>query len=82
MGRALCRKATLERARDVLEKALSLSPTLRALNYFYARVLRSDGNYEELRPACASCLASIPRDRVALNDSATFCFCGANIKKR
>jgi cytochrome c-type biogenesis protein CcmH/NrfG len=30
----------------VLEKALALSPNLARANYFYARVLRSDGNYE------------------------------------
>ena len=58
----------MERARTVLEKALALSPNLARTNYFYARVLRSDGNYEGAAARLRIVLAQYPRDRVALND--------------
>jgi lipopolysaccharide biosynthesis regulator YciM len=58
----------MERARTVLEKALALSPKLARANYFYARVLRADGNYEGAASRLRMVLAQYPRDRVALND--------------
>jgi len=36
--------------------------------YFYARVLRSDGNYDGAAETLRKVLAQYPRDRVALND--------------
>jgi len=58
----------MERARTVLEKALALSPNLARANFFYARVLRTDGNYEGAAARLRIVLAEYPRDRVALND--------------
>ena len=58
----------MERAKTVLEKALALSPTLARANYFYARVLRADGNYDGAVERLRMVLAQYPRDRVALND--------------
>jgi len=58
----------MARARTVLEKGLSLSPNLARTNFFYARVLRSDGNYEAAAVRLRMVLAQYPRDRVALND--------------
>jgi tetratricopeptide (TPR) repeat protein len=58
----------MARARTVLEKALSLSPNLARANYFYARVLRSDGNYNAAATRLHIVLSQYPRDRVALND--------------
>jgi len=58
----------MERARTVLEKALALSPNLARANFFYARVLRADGNYEGAAARLRIVLAQYPRDRVALND--------------
>jgi tetratricopeptide (TPR) repeat protein len=37
-------------------------------NFFYARVLRTDGNYEGAAARLRIVLAEYPRDRVALND--------------
>ena len=68
IGRAAVQEGDMERARTVLEKALSLSPGLARANYFYARVLRSDGNYEGAAARLRKVLAQYPRDRVALND--------------
>ena len=58
----------MERARTVLEKALALSPNLARANFFYARVLRADGNYDGAASRLHIVLAQYPRDRVALND--------------
>ena len=58
----------MERARVVLEKALALSPNLARANFFYARVLRADGNYNGAAARLRIVLGQYPRDRVALND--------------
>jgi tetratricopeptide (TPR) repeat protein len=58
----------MQRARAVLEKALALSPNLARANFFYAKVLRADGNYEDAVARLRIVLAQYPRDRVAIND--------------
>ena len=58
----------MQRARTVLEKALAISPHLARAHYFYARVLRSEGDYEGAANHLHQVLAQYPRDRVALND--------------
>ena len=68
IGRCAVQEGDMERARNVLEKALSISPSLARANYFYARVLRSDGNYDGAAARLRSVLSQYPRDRVALND--------------
>ena len=68
IGRCAVQEGDMERARTVLEKALSLSPKLARANYFYARVLRSDGNYQGSADRLRIVLDQYPRDRVALND--------------
>ena len=68
IGRAAVQEGDMQRARTVLEKALSLKPDLARTNYFYARVLRSDGNYAGSAERLRKVLAQYPRDRVALND--------------
>ncbi|MGB9362223.1 MAG: tetratricopeptide repeat protein, partial [Candidatus Sulfotelmatobacter sp.] len=68
IGRCAVLEGDMERARVVLEKALALVPNLARANYFYARVLRSDGNYDGAAARLRIVLAQYPRDRVALND--------------
>jgi Flp pilus assembly protein TadD len=68
IGRCAVQEGDMARARTVLEKALSLSPSLARANFFYAKVLRSDGNYEGAASRLCSVLTQYPRDRVALND--------------
>jgi Flp pilus assembly protein TadD len=68
IGRCAVQEGDMERARTVLEKALALSANLARANYFYARVLRADGNYEGAAAHLRIVLAQYPRDRVALND--------------
>jgi Flp pilus assembly protein TadD len=68
IGRCAVQEGDMDRARTVLERALALSPNLARANYFYARVLRSDGNYEGSAARLRIVLSQYPRDRVALND--------------
>jgi Flp pilus assembly protein TadD len=68
IGRCAVQEGDMARARTVLEKALSLSPNLARANFFYAKVLRSDGNYDGAAARLRSVLAQYPRDRVAMND--------------
>jgi Tfp pilus assembly protein PilF len=68
IGRAAVQEGDMERARTVLEKALALSPNLARANFFYARVLRAGGNYEDAAARLRIVLGQYPRDRVALND--------------
>jgi Flp pilus assembly protein TadD len=68
MGRCAVQEGDMERARTVLDKALALSPKLARTNFFYAKVLRSDGNYDGAAARLQIVLAQYPHDRVALND--------------
>jgi len=68
IGRCAVQEGDMGRARTVLEKALQLSPKLARANFFYAKVLRSDGNYVDAAARLRSVLEQYPRDRVALND--------------
>src|SRR5581483_5715089 len=68
IGRAAVQEGDLDRARTVLEKALSVSPKLARAHFFYAQVLREEGHYGEAEQHLRTVLAQYPRDRVALND--------------
>jgi Tfp pilus assembly protein PilF len=68
IGRAAVQEGDMERARTVLQKALSLSPNLARAHFFYAKVLRSDGRYDQAADHLRQVVAQYPRDRVALND--------------
>jgi len=68
IGRCAVQEGDMPRARSVLEKALAIVPNLARANFFYAKVLRSDGNYEGAAARLRIVLAQFPRDRVALND--------------
>lgn len=68
IGRAAVQEGDMNRARSVLEKALVLSPDLARAHFFYAKVLRSDGRYDEAADHLRRVLVQYPRDRVALND--------------
>jgi len=53
---------------QVLDKALALKPGLARANYFYARVLKEDGKYDEAIAKLQSVLQQYPRDRVVWNE--------------
>ena len=68
IGRAAVQEGDMERARTVLKKALAINPHLARAEYFYARVLRTDGNYDGSADLLLAVLQQYPRDRVVLND--------------
>jgi tetratricopeptide (TPR) repeat protein len=68
IGRCAVQEGDMARARTVLEKAISLAPNLARANFFYAKVLRADGNYDGAVARLRGVLAQYPRDRVAIND--------------
>ena len=68
IGRAAVQEGDMDRARVVLEKALALKPDLARTNFFYAKVLRNDGRYDEAASHLRLVVSQYPRDRVALND--------------
>jgi tetratricopeptide (TPR) repeat protein len=68
IGRAEVEEGDMDRARVVLARALRLSRDLARAHFFYAKVLRNDGRYDEAADHLRRVLAQYPRDRVALND--------------
>ena len=68
IGRVAVQEGDMERARMVLEKALALKPDLARANFFYAKVLRNDGKYDDAANRLRIVVGQYPRDRVALND--------------
>jgi len=78
IGRAAVQEGDMDRARTVLEKALALSPNLARTNFFYAKVLRADGKYDDAADHLRVVLAQYPRDRVALNDLGRILFLERN----
>jgi Flp pilus assembly protein TadD len=74
LGRVAVQEGDNERARVVLEKALTLSPNLARANFFYARVLRVDGDYDGTLKHLQTVLAQYPKDRVVRNEAGRVLF--------
>ncbi|MBI4471712.1 MAG: tetratricopeptide repeat protein, partial [Acidobacteria bacterium] len=74
IGRARVQEGNMDGARQVLEKALSMQSELARANFFYAKVLRSDGRYDDALRHLATVSAQYPRDRVVRNDMGRILF--------
>ena len=68
IGRVKAQEGDNAGAVEVLDKALALKPGLARANYFYARVLKEDGKYDDAIAKLQSVLQQYPRDRVVLNE--------------
>src|SRR6266403_1787429 len=68
IGRVRTQEGDNAGAVQVLDKALALKPGLARANYFYARVLKDDGKYDEAIAKFQSVLQQYPRDRVVWNE--------------
>ena len=68
----------MERARTVLKQALSINPKLAKAHFFYAKVLRNDGDYDGAAGHLLQVIAQYPRDRVVLNDLGRILFLKRN----
>src|SRR5258707_6899382 len=58
----------MEGARSVRERALVLQTNLARADYFYARVLKATGKYNDALVHLRAVLAQYPRDRVVRNE--------------
>jgi tetratricopeptide (TPR) repeat protein len=68
VGRVRVQEGNTEGAREVLLKALALKPGLARANFFYARVLKEEGKFDEAAQALEAVLAQYPKDRVVHNE--------------
>jgi tetratricopeptide (TPR) repeat protein len=64
IGRVRVQEGNLAAAKTVLEKALGLSPSLARAHFFYAKVLRNQGRYDDAAAHLRTVLEQYPRDRV------------------
>jgi tetratricopeptide (TPR) repeat protein len=68
VGRVRVQEGGTTGAKEVLEKALALKPGLPRANFFFARVLKEEGQYDQAASALKSALTQFPRDRVVHNE--------------
>ena len=78
IGRVLLQEGDTVGARKVLEKSLAIDSTLGRTNYFYAKALREDGDYDAAIAHLRNVLDQFPRDRVVHNELGRVLF----LKKR
>ncbi|HEX4066642.1 MAG TPA: tetratricopeptide repeat protein [Acidobacteriaceae bacterium] len=68
IGRVRVQEGNMAGAKQVLDKALAIAPQLARANYFYARVLRQDGDYDGAIAHLRLVLTQYPEDRVVHDD--------------
>jgi tetratricopeptide (TPR) repeat protein len=68
IGRVLVQEGDTAGARKVLEKSLAIDPRLARTNFFYARALKEDGDYDGAMAHLRTVLEQFPRDRVVRNE--------------
>ena len=68
IGRVLVQEGDTAGARKVLEKSLAIDAKLARTNFFYAKVLREDGDYDGAIAHLKTVLDQFPRDRVVHNE--------------
>jgi cytochrome c-type biogenesis protein CcmH/NrfG len=68
LGRVRVQEGNMAAAREVLERALALKPDLARAHYFYSRVLRNEGKYDEAAAHLREVIKQYPRDRVVRDD--------------
>ena len=67
IGRARVQEGSVEGAREVLERALALRPELARAQFFFAKVLRAEGRYDDALSHLRRVAEQYPRDRVVRN---------------
>lgn len=68
MARVRLQEGNLSGAQQVLNQTLKVAPTLASAHFFYAGVLRDQGQYDAAIAQLKIALAQYPNDRVARND--------------
>ena len=82
IGRVAVQEGDVERAREVLKRALAIDPNLARTHFFYARVLRTDGDYDGALQHLKTILAAISeRPRGMLNEAGRILFLQRKFKE-
>jgi len=68
MTRARFQEGNLAAAKEADDKALAISPSLARANFFYAKILRNQGKYDEASEHLKIVIAQYPRDRVVYDE--------------
>ncbi|MBA0086232.1 MAG: tetratricopeptide repeat protein [Acidobacteria bacterium Pan2503] len=68
IGRVLLQEGDTAGARRVLEKSLAINANLARTNFFYAKALREDGDYDGAIAHFKTVVGQFPRDRVVHNE--------------
>ena len=68
IGRVLVQEGDTAGARKILEKSLAIDSKLARTNFFYAKALREDGDYDGAIAHLKTVLEQFPRDRVVHNE--------------
>jgi Tfp pilus assembly protein PilF len=68
VGRVRVQEGNMAAAGEALEHALSLNSHLARAHFFYAKMLRNEGRYDEAARHLREVLAQYPRDRVVHDD--------------
>src|ERR1700735_3259687 len=68
VGRVRVQEGNLSAARRALEHAFLRNPHLARAHFFYAKMLRNEGHYDEAAEHLREVLAQYPRDRVVHDD--------------
>ena len=74
IARVAVQEGDVERGREVVKRALTIAPNLARAHFFYARVLRTDGDYDGALQHLKIVLAQYPKDRVVLNEAGRILF--------
>ncbi len=68
ISRVLLQEGDTAGARKILEKSLTIDAKLARTNFFYAKALREDGDYDAAIVHLRTVLGQFPRDRVVHNE--------------
>ena len=74
VARALIQEGETEAAKPLIDKALSIDPSLGRIYYFRALAEKADGNYDAALKSLERVETQYPRDRVVLNQIARILF--------
>jgi tetratricopeptide (TPR) repeat protein len=74
VARVRVQEGNIAGAREVLDKALALNPTLAKAHFFYAMALKSLGKYDESLRHLQTAITQYPRDRVFRNQAGRLLF--------
>ena len=74
IGRVRQQEGNLDGARQVLDRALALAPNLARAHFFYARVLKAEGAYDNALSHLQIVIKQYPKDRVVRNDAGRILF--------